>query len=386
MSGGWSSPEARSDAAPASAEATVSVARSAAEIAALVPEWEALAAAALEPNPFYEPWMLVPAIEALSDGSDVLIAAVRIGKQLAGLFPLQRAPRYHGIPARTLALWRHRHCMLCVPLVRADLAPQSLDAFLAWAADSASVLEITDVPMGGAFHRVWIDAVARGGRTTTAFNLYTRAALRREASAEAYFTAAMSHTTRRKLLRKERRLAERGELRRVQLGPQDAFEPWMEQFLALEASGWKGARGSALASNDGNRRFALAVLPEAFRRGRLFAVGLDLDGIPIARCCAILGKPGSFAFKTAYDERYADFSPGVLAELDRIAAFHGPELRQLGIAWMDSFTGPNNKRLDAMWKDRIGVQTVALSLSGWGDLVLASLPLVRWAKRALKKK
>jgi CelD/BcsL family acetyltransferase involved in cellulose biosynthesis len=382
MSGGWSSPEARSEAVPAGAEASVSVARSAAEIAALVPEWEALAGAALEPNPFYEPWMLLPAIESLADGAQVFVAAVRIGKELAGIFPLHREARYRGIPAGALHLWRHRHCLLCVPLVRAALASRCLDAFLSWAGEAASVVEVTDVPIGGAFHRALIDAIARRGHSTLAFNLYTRAALRREQSAEAYLAAAMSSATRRKLMRKERRLAERGELRRVCLGPADDIGQWIGQFLALEASGWKGARGSALASNEGNHRFALSVLPEAFRRGRLFGLGLDLDGIPIARCCTILASPGSFAFKTAYDERYADFSPGVLAELDRIAAFHELE----GIAWTDSFTGPNNKRLDAMWKDRIGVQTVALSVSRWGELVLAALPLVRWAKQALTKK
>ena len=42
--------------------------RDAAALAALVPEWENLAANALEPNPAYEPWMLFPALEAYGGG------------------------------------------------------------------------------------------------------------------------------------------------------------------------------------------------------------------------------------------------------------------------------------------------------------------------------
>ncbi|HEX2565638.1 MAG TPA: GNAT family N-acetyltransferase [Burkholderiales bacterium] len=382
MSGGWSSPKppARAAAPAPAGETSVSVARTAAEIAALVPEWEALAGAALEPNPFYESWMLLPALDALVEGEPVFIAAVRVAGQLAGLFPLQPLPRYKGLPTRALRLWRHRHLLLCVPLVRAESAAACLDALLAWAAAEASVLQIEDLPAGGAFHRALIDAIARRDLPTAAFNMYTRAVLRKAADAESYLAAALSTSTRRKLARKARRLAERGAVSHVRLAQADDADAWIEKFIVLEASGWKGERGSALASREGDRRFAVAVLREALRRGRLLALGLDLDGTPIARCSTILAAPGSFAFKTAYAEGYADYSPGVLAELDRMAAFHAlPD-----IAWMDSFTGPNNARLDAMWKDRIAVQTLLVSLSRMGDVVLAAMPAMRLAKRVLR--
>ena len=381
MSGGWSSPKTR--AVPAAPEAaSVTIARSDAEIAALVPEWEALAKAALEPNPFYEPWMLVPALQALADGAPVSIAAVRVEGRLAGIFPFQRARRYKGLPIRVLTLWRHRHCMLCVPLVSADAAAHCLDAFLAWAADEAALVEMEYVPVGGAFHCALVEAAARRGTSPMASDVYTRALLRKGPSAERYIGSAMSNSTRRKLARKARRLAERGAVAHVRLAADGDLDGWIDGFLALEASGWKGERGSALASREGDRRFAASVFREAFRRGRLFMLGVDLDGVPIARCCSLLAGPGSFAFKAAYDERYADFSPGVLAELDRISAFHELE----GTEWMDSFTGPDNRRLDAMWKDRIAVQASFVPLNLRGELVLAALPALRWAKRALKRR
>ncbi|HZQ72218.1 MAG TPA: GNAT family N-acetyltransferase [Burkholderiales bacterium] len=378
MSGGWSSPSAALAAPPPAAR--VEALRGPDELAALVPEWEALAGAALEPSPFYEHWMLRPALQWLAAEAPVRIVAVRVDGALAGVFPFQELRRYKGLPLRGLRLWRHRHCMLCVPLVRRDAAAACLDALLDWASHRAALLEMECIPAGGAFHCALLDAGARRGSAPVAEDVFTRAVLRKAQSAERYLESALSSTTRRKLARKARRLAERGALAHVRLEPETDIGRWTEEFLALEASGWKGERGSALASREGDGRFAAAVFEEAFRRGRLFSVGVSLDGAPIARCCTLLAAPGSFAFKTAYDERFADFSPGVLAELDRIAAFHGLE----GIEWMDSFTGTQNKRLDAMWKDRIAVQTLALALNRRGALALAALPALRFAKRALR--
>src|ERR1044072_9433301 len=102
-----------------------------------IPAWEELAAAALEPNPFYESWMLIPALRTLGAGKDlqlVLIFAPDKARPtappvLCGVFPLERKPRYKGLPVSTLSLWKHLYCFLCAPLVRADCARQCLMAF-----------------------------------------------------------------------------------------------------------------------------------------------------------------------------------------------------------------------------------------------------------------
>src|SRR5689334_17464860 len=60
--------------------------------------WEDLAAHALEPNPFYEPWMLRPALECLGGGRDlqvVLVLAVNEGEPvLCGVFPIEKRTQY----------------------------------------------------------------------------------------------------------------------------------------------------------------------------------------------------------------------------------------------------------------------------------------------------
>ncbi len=44
--------------------ARIEVIRSREALAAIVPAWEGLAANAIEANPFYEPWFLLPALRA----------------------------------------------------------------------------------------------------------------------------------------------------------------------------------------------------------------------------------------------------------------------------------------------------------------------------------
>ena len=336
-------------------------------LARLAPQWEDLAANALEPNPFYEPWMLLPALECFAQPGEVEVAVAWKDGRLAALLPVQRVGRYRSLPLRALRAWRHRHCLLSTPLVRADGAAQTLAAFLgglrAGLGRSALLLELAYVPVGGPFH----NALQAAGSQPYIDNEYERALLIKGGDAESYIKSALSRHLRQELRRRERRLAELGAVTHATMQAGDA-ERWVDDFMRLEAAGWKGREGSALACSEANRRFAAEVFAAGVQRGRLHMVGVDLDGRPLARCCSFLAGEGSFAFKTAYDEAFSRYSPGVIAEVDRIRRFH--ELP--GLQWMDSYTAPDNDVLNAVWQGRrrIARFTIATGFSGnltlWG--------------------
>ena len=109
----------------------VSVARNLTELASIVPAWDALARDALEPNPFYESWMLLPALRAFGAGQDVRVVLVWRGERLIGLFPFHHVARYKGMPVSALRSWLHVHCLLCTPLVLAGSASACLDTLFA---------------------------------------------------------------------------------------------------------------------------------------------------------------------------------------------------------------------------------------------------------------
>ncbi|TAK80539.1 MAG: GNAT family N-acetyltransferase [Betaproteobacteria bacterium] len=346
---------------------------------ALVLQWEELAARAIEPNPFYEHWMLRPALAFLG-GGEVEILCVWLGATLELLLPVLRLPAYRGLPLRAFSAWRHKHCLLGTPLVRSGCAPQALAALLDWMRKerAASILDLRYLIAGGPFHQALVEALERRGTPCFAIDAYTRPLLKRDRDAAAYVASTLSGESRKKLRRSERRLCQQGTLARRVLRPgDDAIGKWIDELLTLEASGWKGKRGSALACSEANRRFASEVFTRAFERGRLMMVGLDLDGRPIARYTAFAAGDGSFSFKTAYDEQLSRCSPGILAELEMIGAFH----ERAELQWMDSFTAPGNSTLSWLWKDRCLVQHLAVGVGAAGELALAALPLLQWAKR-----
>lgn len=364
-----------------SSDCSVTVVRDRAALGAFTAEWEDLAANALEANPVYEAWMLLPALEEFAAGQDLRVVMVRYRNELAGVFPLQYERRYKGLPAPTLTSWRHPHCRLCVPLVRASCAAQVLKGFVEWMRGSgASIVELSYLPAEGAFHQRLVDALNDGDHASLVTNAYTRPLLCRGTDADTYLNSSLSGELRRDLRRREKRLREMGVVEHVALRSRDELGRWIEDFLALEASGWKGRRGSALACSESNRRFAVEVFTRAFERGRLAMVGVNLNGKPIARHCSLLAGEGAISFKTAYDEDARRFAPGILAEVDSIRAFH----ERSGVQWMDSYTAPNNEFIANLWKHRRTIQRVAVAANARGELVLSLVPLMRWAKRRLK--
>jgi hypothetical protein len=109
-------------------------------------------------------------------------------------------------------------------------------------------------------------------------------------------------------------------------------------------------------------------------------LGLFLEGRPIALKCNFLAPPGSFAFKIAFDENYARYSPGVHLEMANIEQV----LAQPGLDWMDSCAIPDHFMINRLWTERRTVQTLLISTGRrFGDLAVSLIPLLRWLKRKL---
>ncbi|HEX7053096.1 MAG TPA: GNAT family N-acetyltransferase [Burkholderiales bacterium] len=357
-------------------KARVELLRDAEALRRLVPQWEALAAEAAEPNPFYEHWMLLPALAAFGAGGGFRCAAVWLDGTLAGLFPLALERRWRGLPVRCARSWRHRNMVIGTPLVRAKTARECWRALLE--ARVAPLLELEWTAADGPLYGALAEAAGEGGHPWLVTDAYTRAVLVRGRDPRQRFNSNMKNNVRRWLAK----LAAQGAVRAVQLGPDGDAMAWLDEFVRLEASGWKGAAGTALACRDDDRRFVSEVFPEAFRRGRLIITGLDLDDKPLARHCMLAAGEGAFTFKIAYDERYASCSPGILADVENVRWF----METPGPAWIDSHTSRENTSYGRVWKDRRTVQRVAIGMTAAGRFAVAVLPLVRLAKSLLPRR
>jgi hypothetical protein len=206
--------------------------------------------------------------------------------------------------------------LLCgAPLVHAKYAVRCLGALLQ--TRLAPVLELEWVPSDGPLYAALVDALGDANLPWLVADAYSRALLARDRDPRERFNSNMKNNLRRW----EARLAAAGKVTPVRLSPGDDVTRWTEEFLRLEASGWKAKEGSALACREDDRKFVAATFPEAFRRGRLAITGLDLDGRPLARHCMIAAGEGAFTYQDRLRRGVRAVLAGIVAEVDNVRQF-----------------------------------------------------------------
>lgn len=383
-------PPLRFAGAPSASEIRAVVVESAAELESHVPAWESLAADSVEPNVFYEPWMLLPALAHLGRPEGlrvVLFYAPSIEdprrEALVGLFPLEPCKTETAIALPAVGLYRHAFCYLRTPLLRARYARETLAAFfdfIGGEGGGAPVLELGEMVGDGPFKKLLTDELYRRGTLSFPVNAHTRALFCPAANAESYLEYALSSRHRRELGRKARRLADAGALTWEATSPSTDIEALTNDFLRLEASGWKGREGTALAAAHGREAFFREVMRGAFERGRLLGLGLRAGGRLAAQRVSFTVGDGAMAFKLAYDEAFAACSPGVLLEAENIRRLHAPGAP----AWMDCGAVPYSELFNRMWLHRRPIETLLLAPGKpLGAVMVSVLPVLRLANRLL---
>ena len=183
--------------------------------------------------------------------------------------------------------------------------------------------------------------------------------LRSELDAETYLEQSLSGKKRKELRRQHRRLAEEGELAVERSEGSCGLAAWTEEFLALEHAGWKGEQGSALACEAATATLFREALKGAAARGRLERLAIRLDGRPLAMLATFLCPPGAFSFKTAFDESFARFSPGVLLQRENLDL-----LARTDIEWTDSCAAMDHPMIDHFWRERRVVARHNIAIGG----------------------
>jgi CelD/BcsL family acetyltransferase involved in cellulose biosynthesis len=324
--------------------------------------WDALAACAAEPNPFHESWYLLAALRALDPAGAVQLLRFEADGELAGLLPLHAPTRYYRWPIPQLASWVHPNCFLGAPLVARGLEHEFWRALFDWADKHAArglFLHLAQMPLTGPAYEALQVVLREQGRFAALVHREERAMLASDLAPEDYFAASISAKKRKELRRQSARLAELGKLDFVRSSDEAGLARWIEEFLALEHSGWKGTNGSALASDQTTTQMFKEALFGAASHGRLERLTLTLDDQPIAMLANFITAPGAFSFKTAFDERYARYSPGVLVQRENVAL-----LAAVGIDWCDSCAAADHPMIDHIWRDSRPIGRLSIAIGG----------------------
>lgn len=309
--------------------------------------WQELAGRALEPNPFAEPAFVLPAARGLAALHAVALLVVedRDGWQAAA--PVRRVRRWRGIPLPLLVVWRHAYSYLGTPLVaRTDALGPFLGALRAGAGGG-----LDWIGAGGP-----VRSAVDGGGELLRFASFERATLQRRPTGD---YIALASKRRRELRRQRGKLAE-------QLGAECATDDRagsaeaVEDFLALEASGWKGRRGTALTGHEDHAAFFREMCAGFAAQGRLQLLRWGTPERAVAMKCNLRAGDGIFCFKIAYDEDLGTYSPGIQLELENVRVFHDVETAR----WMDSCAEPDNDMINRLWPDRREIVTLLVPATG----------------------
>ena len=325
-------------------------------------EWDALARCAAEPNPFFESWYLLPSFQWLHSRSQRSILAFRSRGELCGLMPIVRHHHYEGWPVANLANWLHPNMFLGTPLIAPGAEAPFWRALLDWADANPGIslfLHLNALTLDGPVYAALKSVLAAQKRPWGVVESKERALLASDLDGDAYLANALPARKRKDLDRRFRRLRELGAVETRWETGTDGLAGWIDQFLALEASGWKGDAGSALACHSATDTLFREGLTGAGRLDRLVRLSLRLNGKPIAMLSTFVTAPGAFGFKTAFDEDYSPYSPGFLLERAFLAG-----RKDFGIGWCDSCAAADHDVMNRIWSERRRIGRVSIAIGG----------------------
>jgi hypothetical protein len=293
---------------------------SARDFADLRDDWADLVSRAAIPNVFMDPAVATAFACAWPDRVRVLLAwtddqAAEVPPRLLGAWLL--------VERHTRLSWPWK-ALVCPPGPVAYLGTPVIDGRQVTAVLAAMLAAIRRMPelpkliqagdmSGGSAVTDALETVLDGGAgSARLLETRIRAGLTSSDDPKAFWAASMSPRRLQGFARKRRQLSKEGELALSFVDEPAAVTTALEEFLRLEASGWKAARHSALASNPDTGRFARELVLGLAERRLVRIEALRLDGKPIAMWVVLLCGDAAFTWRTAYDETYSRFSPGVL--------------------------------------------------------------------------
>lgn len=325
-------------------------------------QWQTLPEHVSDPNPFFESWFLLSSVQALVSAGNVRLFCSFAGGRLTGLMPVHRSRDYYGNPVPHLASWVHANSFCGLPLIASGHEHYFWQDLLDWAdreAGAGLFLHLSSIPADAACLDALRNIIGDQGRKAVLVQSHERAMLQSAETAQAYFNASLSSKKRKELRRQQKRLSEEGNLCFLRQTGMEDLGQWIESFLALEHMGWKGAHGSALACDPATQQMFCESVAGAAQAGRLERLSIRLDGRPIAMLANFVTPPGLFSFKTAYDETYARFSPGVLLQQENLAL-----LERSDIHWADSCAAADHPMIERIWREKRRIISVNIAIGG----------------------
>jgi len=324
------------------------------QIGGVVAEWSDLAKRSLEPNAFLEPGFALSAARHFPTSARPVFVAVWQeasavhARKLMALCPVTLPGELVG--DGLARVWLHKQAATATPLVDRENAHAALKTLLSWFEKNlpdVSGVVFPKLPHDGPTYAALVAAARWTGRRSRVMENHDRAIFRCGESADETFKRAGNSKTLPELRRRRRRLEELGRLEHRRISSPAEVRQATEEFLALEASGWKRNRG-ALLLEPSLSTFVRSATRLLASEGKCHIHRLSLDGRPIAMGIVLDSGGRSYFWKIAYDEEFRSQAPGLeLAyEITKAQTSRGD------VDMTDSCAIADHPMINKIWPDR----------------------------------
>lgn len=312
-------------------------------------EWEALAAR-VRAVPFLRPGWVTAWWRAFGAG-DLSVGCLRKDGRLVAVLPvasgrdgLRTATNYHTPQSGILAESRDDARALVQTLLQDRPSRLAVEGITAAGPDMAACRE-----------------AAENCRYRILVRPFQKACYLELSGSRDEYTARLSRNLRTDLRRCRRRLDAAGTVTASVHDGADGLDDLLDRSFAVEASGWKGERGTAIRSSPQTLGFYTDIARWAAVRDMLRLCFLRLDDRPLATYFALESHGTWHLLKGGYDNDFRRCSPGKLlmhdvirhcyaSGVDRIE-FHG-DAEAYKLRWTHSFR--ELKRIDAFPRSASG--------------------------------
>jgi CelD/BcsL family acetyltransferase involved in cellulose biosynthesis len=348
-------------------------------------EWRRLCDESGDEEVFYRPEWAQAYLQAFEPNADVILISAWSGERLRGILPLvRRRIIVGGLPIVKLTLPANVHSLRAsLTVCPGEEGAAVLKELWAVTTDLPQwdTLDVANVVEGSGLDHLIALAQADGyrtarKRTSQTLHLSIDASTPEMHGAQSPWLAGTRPKFRSHLRRAKRQLEEQGTLELKHYS--EAGPEALEKFYALEASGWKGAEGTAIKCDAQTRQFYDAVAQAAARDGYLSLDFLELNGKPIAGHFGFNLRGRYFLAKAGYDEAFRRHGPGQLLVNEILS-----RTRERGLREFD-FVGPATWDESRWASARRNNYRVFIFRKGWyGALLYAARISARDAVRRL---
>jgi len=345
------------------------------------PQWRALSERAVEPNGYYLPdWELAVNASARDRVGATALTAWGDRSELIGLMPVVSMRQAYKIPLPALVSADPYGSLSTMPLDR-DFAEDAAVRLMREARRSgAHALILRDMSLDGAAMKSFTHVLQRDGLRPIVLQSHVRACLDASRDADELLQDALGSKKLKELRRQRNRLADQGAIRFEVAREPDDVAAALDTFLKLEASGWKGQRGTALGQHAGDATFVRRATVALAETGQCEIVTLCAGDAPVASAIVLRHQDRAFYFKLGVDERFSKFSPGVQLTLDLTRHLCAdPSIRLV-----DSTANPGHPMIDPIWRGRLAIGDVLIPLRRH-DPVIALIQAALGLRKAMRE-